>query len=290
MWFSPLFHPLRSALGSRRSGLLHPDAPFHRGLPSDSDAVAQHVLLVDDADWKEALVSVHAVWHRGRLSMEKPRALLFDLDGTLIDSFDGIVQIFLEVLGEMGVTGASADDVRPMIGIPLEDCYAAFVPRARVGEAVERYRANYVGRMHDISPAYAGARELLEALRSVGVRTGVVSNKRGAAVREILARKGWTLDVILGEGEGIRAKPEPDLILAACERVGVKPDEAMYVGDSIFDARAALAAGVPFAGLTTGAHAADELDERATGLFSTLAHFSRALGFSSEPNVASTDR
>ncbi len=180
------------------------------------------------------------------------KAVLFDLDGTLIDSLPGISALFRKVLDDLGRPDVSDEEVRALIGIPLADCFARYLPAERVEEAVLGYRAIYERTMHDISPPFPESARLLDGLHARGIRTGVVSNKRAQAVRELLERKGWPLDVIVGEGEGIAPKPAPDMLLHALERIDVRPEEALYVGDSELDALAAAAAGMPFIALTTG--------------------------------------
>jgi phosphoglycolate phosphatase len=180
------------------------------------------------------------------------KAVFFDLDGTLIDSFDGIVTLFLESLDALGVNDCTPAQIRALIGIPLDQCFARFVSGDAVDQAVAFYRARYEVRMHDISPPFPGVAAMLAALREAGVVTGVISNKRAAAVRSILGRKGWPIDIIVGEGEGVASKPAPDMLWHAARAVEIAHHEALYVGDSRLDAQAAAAAAFDFAGVTTG--------------------------------------
>lgn len=207
--------------------------------------------------------------------MKRYRAVLFDLDGTLIDSFDGIVDIFQETLTALG-TSATEQAVREVIGMPLADCFARFVAGNEVDRAVIRYRARYEVRMHDISPPFPGTVELLGALRAAGLGTGIVSNKRATAVRAILERKGWPLSVIVGEGDGFASKPAPDMLHHACDRLSLTREQVLYVGDSALDAAAARAAGIDFAGVLTG-----ELKSFSefphVGVFATLGDLHHAL-------------
>lgn len=184
--------------------------------------------------------------------MRNYRAVLFDMDGTLIDSFDGIVELFQESLVSLGVTSATEQAVREVIGFPLAECFSRFVPEAQVDAAVTYYRARYEVRMHDISPPFPGAVELLDALRAAGIGTGIVSNKRAAAVRAIIGGKGWPLSVIVAEGDGFASKPAPDMLHHAAGQLSLSREHVLYVGDSHLDAEAARAAGIDFAGVLTG--------------------------------------
>lgn len=206
------------------------------------------------------------------------RAVLFDLDGTLLNSFDGIVELFQASLQQLGCMDIPEQAVRRIIGLPLADCFAKFMSADQVDAAVALYREQYVLRMHDISPPFPGAEALLTGLTAQGIQTGVVSNKRGSAVRSILERKGWRLDVIVGEGDGIPAKPEPDMLFSAIETLGVSKADVLYVGDGPLDAGAAAAAGMAFAGVTTGElSVADFAQWPHVGVFHSLPDLATAL-------------
>ncbi len=207
------------------------------------------------------------------------RAVLFDLDGTLIDSFDGIVELFQSSLQQLGYMDVPEHDVRRIIGVPLADCFAKFMSADQVDAAVALYREQYVVRMHDISPPFPGAVALLAGLSAQGILTGVVSNKRGSAVRSILERKGWEFNVIVGEGDGIPAKPAPDMLHHAVERLGLTKVDCLYVGDGPLDAGAAAAAGIAFAGVTSGELTVTDFARWSNvGVFHTLPELAAALG------------
>lgn len=208
--------------------------------------------------------------------MRNYRAVLFDMDGTLIDSFDGIVELFLESLSALGVTSATEQSVREVIGFPLADCFARFVAAEHVDRAVAYYRARYEVRMHDISPPFPGAVELLDALRAAGIGTGIVSNKRAAAVRAIIGGKGWPLSIIVAEGDGFASKPAPDMLHHACDRLSLSREHVLYVGDSHLDAEAARAAGIDFAGVLTGELKSFHQFPH-VGAFESLTHLHHAL-------------
>lgn len=211
--------------------------------------------------------------------MKEYRAVFFDLDGTLIDSFAGIVMLFQEALAAHARSDVTEHQVREIIGLPLADCFAHFLPGPHVDSAVKHYRDRYTMLMHDISPGFPGAPELLAALAGAGHVTGVISNKRAQAVRAILERKGWPLHIIVGEGDGPASKPAPDMLVHAAGKAGVAHEEVLYVGDSSLDARAAEAAKIDFAGLTTGELTVEQF--RAfphVGVFASLTELRRALG------------
>jgi phosphoglycolate phosphatase/AHBA synthesis associated protein len=93
---------------------------------------------------------------------------------------------------------------------------------------------------------------VLDALRAHGLRTAMVTNTPGVIARDIATRGELAFDAVVGGTDVERGKPAPDIVLRACEQVGVAPDAAVVVGDTAFDRDAALAAGAAFAGLRFG--------------------------------------
>lgn len=299
MWFSSDYPALRQRLDALtpspagRGGdslRLLPHAPFWWGARVAREGESrppEAIHLAEEPLWSHLLTEQVPAWRFGseQRSVDfwhtPPRAILFDLDGTLIDSFDGILDLFLAVLADMNRGDVGDEAVRPLIGRPLDDCFACFLSGEDVSRAADEYRTRYAACMLDISPPFPGTEALLRQLRAEGVKVGVVSNKRASAVRGIVEGHGWDVDIVYGEGEGVRPKPSPDLILAALDALDLRPEQALYVGDSTLDGAAARAAGTPFVALTTGAHDARELAVDACGSFPSVAAFARGLGFAS---------
>lgn len=180
-----------------------------------------------------------------------PKAVLFDLDGTLVDSAPDIHAALNQTLASYGEPPFTLDAVTRMIGggVPklIERAYAALgkdIDPASRDKAAERFLAIYEPRATELTTLTAGASDVTRALSEAGVPIGVVTNKPEAATREILAHFGLLelLDVVVGGDAGPAKKPAPGLLLLACERLGLGVADVVFVGDSENDVEAALAA------------------------------------------------
>jgi pyrophosphatase PpaX len=172
--------------------------------------------------------------------------VLFDLDGTLIDSGP----IILASMRHAAVTvlGREPDEdlVRAAIGGPGLVAQMRDLDADRVDELVEAYRAHNEP-LHETLESFDGVLGLLPVLRAEGRRLGIVTAKRRATVELAFGRfplLELNTEVLVGAEDTERHKPDPDPILEALRRLEAEPKDAAYVGDSPFDIRAAKAAGV----------------------------------------------
>ena len=187
----------------------------------------------------------------------KYRAVLFDFDYTLGDSTKGIVLSANAALQRMGLEAQSEEAIRRTVGLSLRDTYRALTgdenPQAADSfAAFFREKADQV--MAESAVLYPSVPPLLKALRSQGLRTGVVTTKFRYRILQILGKYGLTdsVDCIVGAEDVKEEKPAPDGILTAIKKLGVKKEETLYVGDSAVDAAAAGRADVDFAGVLSG--------------------------------------
>ncbi|MCB8838215.1 phosphoglycolate phosphatase [Aurantimonas sp. VKM B-3413] len=180
-----------------------------------------------------------------------PKAVLFDLDGTLIDSAPDIHASLNETLASYGEPPFTLEAVTRMVGggVPklIERAYAALdkeLDPATRDRIVERFLAIYEPRATELTTLCAGASEATREFAEAGVRLGVVTNKPEAATREILQHFALLglLDVVVGGDAGPAKKPEPGLLFLACERMNLTVDDVVFVGDSENDVEAARAA------------------------------------------------
>ena len=211
------------------------------------------------------------------------RAVLLDLDGTLLDTAPEIAAAAADMLAELGLEPVEPDRVRLFIGkgIPslvrrtLEASLGAAPDERRVGSAIEGFFFHYAKRNGSLASPYPGAREGLEALRAMGLPLACVTNKAAQFTRPLLEATGLGryFDAVVSGDTAARKKPAPDPLLFACGQLGVAPGAALMVGDSTNDALAARAAGCPVLLVPYGYSEGVEVQKiDCDGIVSTLLH------------------
>lgn len=191
----------------------------------------------------------------------KYHTILFDLDGTLLDTTELIVTSFLHTLAEHGPLPYGEKEVLEALGEPLYEQMKRFGGEERAKAMVQTYRRHNVAHHDDYVKAFPGVNQVLERLRQEGCTLGVVSNKHRITVEMGLRLCGldkWMATVVC-QGEANRDKPSPDPILLAMDRVGAEPATTLMVGDSRYDLLAARDAGIASAGVAWSAHGAKSL-------------------------------
>ncbi|MFL5912087.1 MAG: HAD family hydrolase [Gaiellaceae bacterium] len=179
--------------------------------------------------------------------------VLFDLDGTVIDSGGIILASMRHATREVLGREYGDEELMQAVGGPgLEAQMEAFDPD-RVEELVSVYRAHNEP-LHEQLLCCTGMEDALERLHAEGRRLAVVTAKRRSTVELAFEHVplGHLFEVVVGGDETERHKPDPEPLLLAAERMGVRPEDAAYVGDSPFDIRAAKAAGMRSVAVTWG--------------------------------------
>ncbi len=200
--------------------------------------------------------------------MKKISAVLFDLDGTLVDSLEDIADAMNRVLARCGYPGHTYDEYRYLVGKGLANLTARCLPEgARDEENVVRclammmdeYRANAVVK----SRLYDGIAELLDALSEAGVGLAILSNKADELTQVICERLlgRWTFEAVLGASARFPRKPDPTAALHIAREMEVAPEKFLYVGDTDTDMQTAAAAGMFAIGVTWGFRPRRELVE-----------------------------
>jgi phosphoglycolate phosphatase len=183
------------------------------------------------------------------------RAVLLDLDGTLLDTAPDIAAAAAGMLAELGLDPVKDSEVRDFIGkgIPhlvrrtLEASIGSTPDERRIGSGIESFFHNYEKQNGRTAKPYAGVLEGLEAMRAASLRLACVTNKTEQFTGPLLEASGlanYFSAVICGDTVA-RKKPAADPVQAACARLAVTPREALMVGDSANDALSARAAGCP---------------------------------------------
>lgn len=192
------------------------------------------------------------------ISLPRPAGVAFDLDGTLVDTVDARIEGWLEALEAAGIATAR-EQIAPMIGMDgkrlarevaaangrdLEDGETEAIDRA-AGEAFDR-------RNHEPRPL-AGAKSILADLGELGIPWVIATSSRAEQVRASVTALALPDEPTIVDGSQVkRAKPAPDLLLRAAERLGAAPGDCWAVGDSTWDIRASRAAGMAAIAVTIG--------------------------------------
>jgi phosphoglycolate phosphatase len=189
--------------------------------------------------------------------------LVFDWDGTLIDSTAIIADSLQRACRDLGEPAPTDVDARYVIGLGLADALKYVAPglaRDRHAELAARYRHHFLARDARIE-LYPGARELLEELAGAGFQLGIATGKSRIGLDRALAQKG--LERLFAAtrcaDEGF-PKPHPDMLEQLMDRVGVAPHATLMIGDTTHDIELARNAGASALAVAYGAHAADGLD------------------------------
>ena len=184
-------------------------------------------------------------------------AVLFDLDGTLLDTVEDIALALNRALGEKHLGTLTTGQVRDLIGrgVPMLITRAVAMLGVAVdpvaeGSLLERFYFHY-GRLHLLdecnASVYPGVADGLGELHGLGLRLAVVTNKQKHFAVDLLNRLGLSdwIDVVVGGDSCERRKPDPQPLQFACTALRVEPSEALMVGDSVNDVLAARAARLP---------------------------------------------
>jgi len=175
--------------------------------------------------------------------------VVFDLDGTLVDSLPVTVECFRQTVAPYLGRTPSRDEVVARFGPPDHQLVADWVGPAAAKEAVARLYAEYERILRDLQPI-PGVLDLLEELHAVGRRIGLFTGRGRPSTRIVLEAAGlepWIEFSVTGD-EVPRSKPAPDGLLAVAAAAGLPPADLVYVGDSPLDVAAAAAAGAGFLG------------------------------------------
>lgn len=177
------------------------------------------------------------------------KAILFDLDGVLVDTYEVWYQLLNEVARRHGYAPIGPESYKKSWGQGIEVDVGLYYTRHTVEQIRDEYARYYGDFLHHLKVMDGAER----TLRSIPLPKAVITNSpTGLARRALsLAKLESFFATVVGCDEVPRSKPAPDGVLEACRRLGVAPEETLLVGDSRFDEGAARAAGVPFRWFTS---------------------------------------
>jgi phosphoglycolate phosphatase len=187
--------------------------------------------------------------------------VLFDFDGTLVDSYPAITASVNHVRALHGLPPLDLAEVKRWVGHGAGVLLARTAPAGDLDANVAAYRAHHPSVLYSGTRLLPGAAEILRLLHGRGLRLGVCSNKPVAFTRDLVAHLDLAplLDAVLGPEDVARPKPAPDMLLAALRRLRVPAAEALYVGDMSVDVETARGAGVAVWVVATGSEEREAL-------------------------------
>ena len=188
------------------------------------------------------------------------RAVIFDLDGTLLDTLEDLTDSCNQALARLNYLPHTIDEVRQFVGNGLGVMMEKALPGGRGNPDYEKALAGmkeiYAGNYRNKTKAYPGVLELIERLKEKGVKMAIVSNKPDEQVKELAALYFTSIpqEAAIGENEaaGVRRKPAPDSVYTALRALGEDKSAAVYVGDSDVDMATARNAGLPCISVSWG--------------------------------------
>lgn len=192
--------------------------------------------------------------------------VIFDLDGTLLNTLDDLCDSTNFALQQFGYPVRTLEEVRGFVGNGVKKLIERALPNGEDNKdfdsCLKFFKEHYSKNMYNKTAPYDGIMEMLKAIRLAGIHTAVVSNKFDSAVKDLCKKYfGDLIQVAIGENEraGIRKKPSPDSIFKAMEELKVSIDNVIYVGDSETDVQTSKNAEIDCIGCTWGFRGKDVL-------------------------------
>lgn len=189
--------------------------------------------------------------------MKNINTIIFDLDGTLLNTLDDLADSVNYALGQHGCPERGIEEVKHFVGNGVRNLMELSTPEGSDNplfeSCLDTFREYYSKNMRNNTRPYDGIMELLEELAKNNYKVAIVSNKFDRAVKELAKDYfGDYISVAIGESGGVRKKPEPDCVFEALHELASETKEAIYIGDSEVDVKTARNAGLACVGVTWG--------------------------------------
>jgi len=189
--------------------------------------------------------------------------IIFDWDGTLMDSIAKIVRCFMAAMDDLALDRPSEAAARHVIGLGLSEALATLLPKADANtrnQVAERYRQHFLHHDQTDMPLFPGVREGLESLVEQGFRLAVATGKARRGLNRVLTDTGMAdLFVATRTADESASKPNPQMLEDILELTGVDPAQALMVGDTTYDLQMAQNARMDSLAVSYGVHGRDQL-------------------------------
>ncbi|CAI8258604.1 MAG: 5'-nucleotidase [Opitutia bacterium UBA7350] len=210
-------------------------------------------------------------------NLAKPNAVLWDLDGTLIDQTVAIVRCYETIISELGYPTPEPQAIRRSLGGPMASTMELFVEANQLDAACAAFRTRFPEMMYDGLEILDGALPCMEFLKHQNIAQAILTNKHGITARAVSHYCGFDrfAKVCLGNGDTEWNKPAPELTHTVLKAISAAADASILIGDSPTDVVTAQAAGIACFSVATGAHSEAEL--RNAGSTATFANLNTLL-------------
>lgn len=206
----------------------------------------------------------------------KTEAVIFDLDGTLLNTIDDLADSCNKTLSQLGMPARTIEEVRSFVGNGIARLIELAIPKGKENpefeKAVELMKKNYGDNWHNKTRPYDGIMELIRELKNRGIKIGINSNKPDPQVKELANLYFSDVvgnDTAVGEKNGFKRKPSPDLVNEILSIMNVSRENAVYVGDSEVDIATARNAGIKCISVTWGFRSRQLLEQHGAVFFAS---------------------
>ncbi len=185
------------------------------------------------------------------------KAVIFDLDGTLLDTLEDLADSVNEMLRKFSCPERTLEEIRSFVGNGMKKLVERSVSEdfdlKNLGSAYDFFRLSYARNMQNKTEPYDGILKCLEELKENDIITVVTSNKNDDAVKNLCKEYfGELITLAVGAKEGVPSKPNPQMVFSAIEEIGMKNEECIFIGDSDTDVLTAKNAGLKSIGVLWG--------------------------------------
>ena len=196
-------------------------------------------------------------------TLPTPKAILWDMDGTLIDQTAAIIRAYSDVITAMGGATPDPDVIRRSLGGTMPSTMGIFINEPNLAEACRRFRTRFPEIMLEGLIILAGGPERIETSHKAGIAQIIFTNKHGDTARQVSKYAGFAkyIPKCIGNSDTDWHKPQPELTRYVLDQIEASAEDSCMIGDSPTDIETAHNAGLPCYCVATGAHSTEELLE-----------------------------